>query len=51
VTVALTEGVPESRGRSWTAEDYARRDAALARLGMRPFVRRVHGNGEEEGQE
>ena len=25
VTVALTEGLPEARGRTWTAEDYAKR--------------------------
>ncbi|HEV8190782.1 MAG TPA: hypothetical protein VGP82_04755 [Ktedonobacterales bacterium] len=33
VTVALTEGMPEARGHTWTAEDYAKRDAAMAALG------------------
>ena len=35
VTVALTEGLPEARGHTWTAEDYATRDATMAALGLR----------------
>ncbi|HEV8192306.1 MAG TPA: hypothetical protein VGP82_12635, partial [Ktedonobacterales bacterium] len=41
VTVALTERLPEARGRSWTAEDYARRDARLVQLGLVPRPRRA----------
>ena len=40
VTVTLTEGLPEARGRQWTEEDYATRDMALAALGLRPLRRR-----------
>ena len=36
MTVALTAGVPERAG-DWTAEDYAKRDAAMAALGIAPF--------------
>jgi hypothetical protein len=36
VTVALTQGMPEARGHTWTTEDYDRRDAAFAALGMEP---------------
>ena len=39
VTVALTEGLPEARGRTWTAEDYAKRDAAMARWASAPSCR------------
>jgi hypothetical protein len=35
VTVALTANTPQARGRTWTAEDYAKRDAAMAALGFR----------------
>jgi hypothetical protein len=47
--VALTEGMPPTRGRQWTAEDYATRDAVLSRLGIQPFTRRTTDNGRQEG--
>src|SRR5262249_20688074 len=34
LSVALTAGLPEARGRTWTAEGYATRDAARAALGL-----------------
>jgi len=34
VTVALAEGAPVTSGRTWTAEEYAKRDAALVALGI-----------------
>lgn len=42
MTIALSQGVPEARGRQWTAEDYATRDAVLAQLGL-TFTRRGPG--------
>lgn len=37
VTVALAAMAPETRGRRWTAVDYAQRDAVLGALGIKPF--------------
>jgi hypothetical protein len=37
MTMSLAAIVPEMRGRRWTAADYARRDAVLGALGIRPF--------------
>ncbi|HEV8189972.1 MAG TPA: hypothetical protein VGP82_00570 [Ktedonobacterales bacterium] len=34
MTVALVERAPAVRGRTWTAEDYATRNATLAALGI-----------------
>ncbi len=34
LVVSLTEGMPSAQGRTWTAEDYARRDARFAALGL-----------------
>ena len=46
MTVTLADGVPQAHGRTWTAEDYAKRDAAMARLGLTPH-RRVLDRGVE----
>ena len=48
VTVALVEVPAEAHGRRWTADDYAVRDRALARLGIGPFGRQ-RGTREEVG--
>lgn len=42
MTVALTQGLPEARGHTWTPEDYARRDASLAALGLSVDLLRGH---------
>jgi hypothetical protein len=41
VTVTLADGAPQAKGRTWTAEDYAKRDAALATLGLSLPQRRL----------
>ena len=39
LVVALAEGVPNAQGWTWTDTDYARRDEAMAALGLRRFGR------------
>jgi len=40
MTVALSDEVPRSQGRTWTADDYATRDTQLAALGVRSLRQR-----------
>lgn len=40
LVVALTDDAPEVAGQTWTADDYATRDAQLVRLGLPPVRRR-----------
>lgn len=44
LVVSLAQSMPLAQGRTWTADDYATRDAALARLGL-GFVLRQRNRG------
>ena len=49
VTVALTDGVPHRVGDGGPRRTTPQRDAALARLGIRPFASSNHGGVKQEG--